>query len=90
MKIESKVLPGDKNLAIDLQQCAMSSLERARLEMSQGNIEHAEYWVFEFNRCKRDLERLYVAKLEHDALVAMAEKLKDVGVKEVSMWLKMS
>jgi hypothetical protein len=74
------VLPGDMKLAAQLYECCYSCLERARMELRRDNIEEADRWVKEFQRCKRDLDELIRKKNEHDRLVQVVEMMKERGV----------
>jgi hypothetical protein len=74
------VLPGDMKLAARLYECCYSCLERARMELRRDNIEEADRWVKEFQRCKRDLDELIRKKNEHDRLVQVVEMMKERGV----------
>jgi hypothetical protein len=72
------VLPKDRKLALDLYECCYSCLERARMELHRDNLDEAERWVKEFERCKRDLDELVRRKEEHDKLLQVVE-LMDEG-----------
>jgi hypothetical protein len=74
------VLPGDMKLAAQLYECCYSCLERARMELRRDNIEEADRWVKEFQRCKRDLDKLIKRKEEHDRLVEMVHELQRRGI----------
>jgi hypothetical protein len=74
------VLPGDMKLAAELYECCYSCLERARMELRRDNLEEAERWVKEFQRCKRDLDKLIKRKEEHDRLVEVVETMKERGI----------
>jgi flagellin-specific chaperone FliS len=74
------VLPGDMKLAAQLYECCYSCLERARMELRRDNIEEAERWVKEFQRCKRDLDELFRRRKEHDQLVQLVETMKEKGI----------
>jgi hypothetical protein len=67
------VLPKDRKLALDLYECCYSCLERARMELHRDNLDEAERWVKEFERCKRDLDELVRRKEEHDKLLQVVE-----------------
>jgi flagellin-specific chaperone FliS len=69
------VLSGDMKLAEQLYECCYSCLERARMELRRDNIEEADRWVKEFQRCKRDLDELIRKKEEHDQLVQLDETI---------------
>jgi hypothetical protein len=74
------VLPGDMKIAAQLYECCYSCLERARMELRRDNIEEADRWVKEFQRCKRDLDELIKRKEEHDQLVGMVHELQSRGI----------
>jgi len=74
------VLPGDMKLAAELYECCYSCLERARMELRRDNIDEAERWITEFQRCKRDLDELIRKKEEHDRLMEVVEMMKERGV----------
>jgi hypothetical protein len=74
------VLPGDMKIAAQLYECCYSCLERARMELRRDNIEEADRWVKEFQRCKRDLDELIRKKKEHDQLVQFVETMKERGI----------
>jgi hypothetical protein len=74
------VLPGDMKLASKLYECCYSCLERARLELKRDNLEEADRWVKEYQRCKRDLDKLIKRKEEHDRLVEMVHELQKRGI----------
>jgi hypothetical protein len=74
------VLPGDMKLAAELYECCYSCLERARMELRRDNLEEAERWVNEFQRCKRDLDKLIKRKEEHDKLLQVVEMMKEKGI----------
>ncbi|SFA56260.1 hypothetical protein SAMN05192569_10714 [Parageobacillus thermantarcticus] len=74
------VLPDDMKLAAELYECCYSCLERARMELRRDNIDEAERWITEFQRCKRDLDELIRKKEEHDRLMEVVEMMKERGV----------
>jgi hypothetical protein len=74
------VLPGDMRLAAELYEYCYSCLERARMELRRDNIEEADRWVKEFQRCKRDLDELFRRRKEHDQLVQLVETMKEKGI----------
>ncbi|WP_260440619.1 hypothetical protein [Parageobacillus thermoglucosidasius] len=74
------VLPGDMKLAAELYECCYSCLERARLELRRDNLDEAERWITEFQRCKRDLDELIKRKEEHDKLLEVVELMKEKGI----------
>jgi hypothetical protein len=74
------VLPGDMKLAAQLYECCYSCLERARMELKRDNLEEADRWVKEYQRCKRDLDELIRKKEEHDQLVQFVETMKERGI----------
>jgi hypothetical protein len=74
------VLPGDMKLAAQLYECSYSCLERARMELKRDNLEEADRWVKEYQRCKRDLDKLIKRKEEHDRLVGMVHELQSRGI----------
>jgi hypothetical protein len=74
------VLPGDMKLAAQLYECCYSCLERARMELKRDNLEEADRWVKEYQRCKRDLDELIRKKEEHDRLVQVVEMMKGRGI----------
>jgi hypothetical protein len=74
------VLPGDMKLAAQLYECCYSCLERARMELRRDNIEEADRWVKEFQRCKRDLDELIRKKEEHDRLMEFVSEMQKKGI----------
>jgi prephenate dehydrogenase len=74
------VLPGDMKLAAELYECCYSCLERARMELRRDNIEEADRWVKEFQRCKRDLDELIRKKEEHDRLMEFVSEMQKKGI----------
>jgi hypothetical protein len=74
------VLPGDMKLAAQLYECCYSCLERARMELRRDNIEEADRWVKEFQRCKRDLDELIRKKEEHDQFVQLVQAMRERGI----------
>lgn len=77
------VLSGDMKLAAQLYECCYSCLERARMELRRDNLEGADCWVKEYQRCKRDLDELVRKKEEHDRLVEVQQK-KKLNITKVS------
>ena len=78
--LKNHVLPEDVRLATDLYNCCYSSLNRASLELELDNLEQAEKWVAEFQRCKRDLDKLHQRKVEADQLARLIQLLIKNGV----------
>jgi len=74
------VLPGDMKLATKLYECCYSCLERARMGLKRDNLEEADRWVKEYQRCKRDLDKLVRRKKEHDRLVQIVHDMQKKGV----------
>jgi hypothetical protein len=74
------VLPGDMKIAAQLYECCYSCLERARMELRRDNIEEADRWVKEFQRCKRDLDELIRKKEEHDRLMEFVSEMQKKGI----------
>lgn len=74
------VLPGDMKLAAQLYECCYSCLERARMELKRDNLEEADRWVKEYQRCKSDLDELIKRKKDHDQLVEIAQMMRDLGL----------
>jgi hypothetical protein len=74
------VLPGDMKIAAQLYECCYSCLERARMELRSDNIEEADRWVKEFQRCKRDLDELIRKKEEHDRLMEFVSEMQKKGI----------
>lgn len=74
------VLPSDMKLAYELYECCYSCLERARMELRRDDIDEAERWITEFQRCKRDLDELVRKKEEHDRLVEIVETMREKGI----------
>jgi hypothetical protein len=80
MNLQNLVLSKDLRLATNLYECCYSCLNRARMEFYRDNLDEAERWVKEFERCKRDLDELIKRKKEHDQLVQLVETLKARGI----------
>lgn len=74
------VLPGDMKLAAELYECCYSCLERARMELKRDNLEEADRWVKEYQRCRSDLNELIKRKKEHDRLVQIVRDMKKKGI----------
>jgi vacuolar-type H+-ATPase subunit E/Vma4 len=74
------VLPGDMKLAAQLYECCYSCLERARMELKRDNLEEADRWVKEYQRCKRDLDELIRKKEEHDRLMEFVSEMQKKGI----------
>ncbi|WP_044894815.1 hypothetical protein [Bacillus alveayuensis] len=74
------VLPQDEKLAEKLWECSCIYLDRARVELIRNRLDEAERWVDEFQRCKRDLDKLIKRKEEHDRLVEMIHELQKRGI----------
>lgn len=74
------VLPEDMKLATKLYECCYSCLERARMELKRDNLEEADRWVKEYQRCKRDLDKIVRRKKEHDRLVQIVRDMQKKGV----------
>jgi Holliday junction resolvase RusA-like endonuclease len=62
MNLQNLVLSKDLRLATNLYECCYSCLNRARMEFYRDNLDEAERWVKEFERCKRDLDELIKRK----------------------------
>lgn len=77
--IAEKVLPEDLKLATNLYGCCYSCLNRAQLELKRENLDEAERWVTEFQRCKRDLDKLIERKKHRDKMEKLAADLKGKG-----------
>lgn len=67
------VLPEDIKLAKALYECCYSCLNRAQLELNQENLDEADRWVQEFQRCKRDLDKLIDRKKQFDNMKKVAK-----------------
>lgn len=74
------VHPKDFASALALHDCCHSCLNRARMELTNDNLEEAERWVKEFQRCKRDLDKLIAKKKFYDNLNALAKDLQENGI----------
>ena len=74
------ILQKDLKIANALNDCCISSLNRARLELSQDRLDEAERWVKEFQRCKKDLDKLIEKKKQHDMLLDLTKHLKEHGL----------
>jgi hypothetical protein len=74
------VLPQDKERALQIYRCCSLYLDRARFELQCYNFDAAEYWVREFEKCKRDLDELIKQKEEHDKLIQVVELVKEKGI----------
>jgi hypothetical protein len=74
------VLPGDMKIAAQLYECCYSCLERARMELRRDNIEEADRWVKEYQRCKQDLDELIRKKKEHDRLMEFVGEMQKKGI----------
>lgn len=78
--VSTMVLPEDLKIAKVLYECCYSCLNRARMELKCDKVDEAEKWVEEFQRCKRDLDRLIEKKNHHDKMSLLAADLKSKGV----------
>jgi hypothetical protein len=79
--IASSVLPEDFKMAKNLYECCYSFLNRAQLELNKDHIGEAERLVNEFQRCKKDLDKLIDKKKQHDKMHRLAADLKGNGIK---------
>jgi hypothetical protein len=50
------------------------------MELRRDDIDEAERWITEFQRCKRDLDELVRKKEEHDRLVEIVETMREKGI----------
>lgn len=82
------VLPRDVKLTAELYECCYSCLERTRMELKRDNLEEADRWVKEYQRCKRDLDKLIKRKKEHDRLVQVVRDMQKKGVDIVAVLRK--
>lgn len=76
----SLVLPEDFTIASTLNECCLSCLNRARMELTRDNIDEAERWVKEFQRCKKDLDKLIEKKKQYDSIEQLVNVLQSKGV----------
>lgn len=83
--IQNLVLNEDFKLAKALYECCYSCLNRAQLELKRGNLEEANRWVTEFQRCKRDLDKLIDRKKQFDNMKGIVRIFHDcdVNIEEV-------
>jgi hypothetical protein len=70
-------LKEDLKTASTLNECCLSCLNRAQMELSRDNIDEADRWVKEFQRCKRDLDQLIEKKKRF-------EQFEVIGGKEIA------
>ncbi|MGP9043370.1 hypothetical protein [Cytobacillus kochii] len=75
------VLPNDFEKASALNECCLSCLNRARLELSRDNIDDADRWVTEYHRCKRDLDKLISKRKQYNKMLLLSKDLKRKGIK---------
>lgn len=78
--LQKQVLKEDLKLAKALYECCYSCLNRTQLELKRGNLEEANRWVQEFQRCKNDLDKLINKKKYHDKMILLAAELKSKGI----------
>lgn len=78
--LQSLVLPQDMKSAKALYECCYSCLNRAQLELKRENLDEADRWITEFQRCKRDLDKLIQKKIHCEKLIQLAADLKSKGI----------
>ena len=67
------VLPNDFKTAATLNDCCLSCLRKAEIHMNNDNPDEAERWVKEFQRYKRDLDKLINKKKRFDKYMNVGE-----------------
>ncbi|EKN67844.1 hypothetical protein P9E76_01710 [Schinkia azotoformans] len=80
MNIHNKVLPADRNLAYQLEECSIACLRNAYVYRMTGDRETAARWMEEARRCERDLDKLIQKKQERDRLEEVVKDLKARGI----------
>lgn len=80
MSIHTQVLSQDRELAEKIVRGFKFCLDRADKEIQKGNIDLADFWVGEYLRCKRDLDKLIEKKKQHDKYQDLVNKLSSKGV----------
>lgn len=80
MNLSKNYLPADMPQALELHRCMLSVLERARMEVSLGNLDQVDKWIYEYKRCKRDIDKLRFAKQTNDELQAFARQMEEKGL----------
>lgn len=83
--LQNHVLNEDYKLAETLYECSYSCLNRTQLELKSGNLDEAERWVKEFQRCKKDLDKLIDKKKKFDNMKELAKVFheNDVDIEKV-------
>ncbi|MEK4606578.1 hypothetical protein [Geobacillus sp. FSL W8-1251] len=74
------VLPGDIEHGASLLEHCKFYVSRAYMELQQGDVDAADRWVEEYQRCRRELDELIKRKEEHDKLLQVVEMMKERGV----------
>ncbi|KQC47070.1 hypothetical protein AP057_13820 [Geobacillus sp. Sah69] len=74
------VLPGDMERGASLLEHCKFYVSRAYMELQQGDVDAADRWVEEYQRCRRELDELLRRKEEHDKLVQLVEVMKERGI----------
>lgn len=67
------VLPNDFKIASTLNDCCYRCLRKAEIHMNNDNLDEAERWVKEFQRCKRDLDKLIDKKKRLEKYLKVGE-----------------
>ncbi|OPX04928.1 hypothetical protein [Geobacillus sp. LEMMY01] len=74
------LLPGDlEHGAILLEHCKFY-VSRAYMELQQGDVDAADRWIEEYQRCRRELDELLRRKREHDQLAELIATLQERGI----------
>lgn len=79
MNIHTKVHPNDLKQATNLYECCFSCLNRIRMEMYRNNLDEAERWVIEFQRCKEELDQLIERKKLKDRMENLVKDMQEQG-----------
>lgn len=87
MNLHNKVLPKDKRLAIKIYKCCYEYLNNAKTAFKKDELEKADWWIIEYQRCRRDLDSLIDKKKIHEHRARFIQKLLNDGHKvEMINW----
>ncbi|WLR50069.1 hypothetical protein LC040_12325 [Bacillus tianshenii] len=82
MDFSEIVLPEDVQKASKLYDCMIECLKRTyHHEDITGDMDKAEYWKAEAERCREELQRLTKARVEQNQVSALIKSLNKRGIK---------
>jgi len=79
MNLHKKVLPRDLKMAIKLYKCCHTCLRKSTIYFKKDNLDQADWWMNEFHRCKRELDKLLEKKVMIDKRKKFIQKLIEEG-----------